>query len=93
MKFLSDYFVRQIIKRRKECGVARLELARRAGVADSTIIAIEQGRSQPSMDTFSRLCEVLDMHPTIFFDRFKSSVTPNKGPEPLRRAEGEESKD
>jgi transcriptional regulator with XRE-family HTH domain len=57
----SDIVARNLRRFREERDLSLSELSRRSGLAKQTIIAIEQGRSNPTVDTLERLADALDV--------------------------------
>lgn len=53
---------------RKKRNVSQEELAARLDVRTSTLSSIETGKTFPSYSTFTKLCEVLEIHPKDLFD-------------------------
>jgi transcriptional regulator with XRE-family HTH domain len=51
----------KILKKRREMGLTQSELARRAGIAQSTLSNIEKGKKRPQFDTMSAICRVLGL--------------------------------
>jgi len=49
----------KILKKRQELGISQSELAKRAGVAQSTLSYIEKNKKRPQFDTMSAICRVL----------------------------------
>ena len=49
---------RKIQKKRQELGISQCELAKRAGIAQSTLSYIEKNKKRPHFDTMS-ICRVL----------------------------------
>jgi len=49
----------KILNRRQELGITQLELAKRAGIAQSTLSNIEKGKKRPQFETMSAICQVL----------------------------------
>ena len=49
----------KIRKKRQELGISQSELARRAGIAQSTLSYIEKNKKRPQFDTMSAICRVL----------------------------------
>ncbi len=50
---------RKIQKIRHELGISQSELAKRAGIAQSTLSYIEKSKKRPQFDTMSAICQVL----------------------------------
>ena len=50
---------RKIQKKRQELGITQGELAKRAGIAQSTLSYIEKNKKRPQFDTMSVVCRVL----------------------------------
>lgn len=50
---------RKIQKKRQELGISQCELAKRAGIAQSTLSYIEKNKKRPHFDTMSAICRVL----------------------------------
>lgn len=57
---------KRISQRRRELGIKQNELAEKAEIANNYLSNIETGRSIPSLETFSRLCIVLNATPDSF---------------------------
>lgn len=57
---------KRISQRRHELGIKQNELAEKAEIANNYLSNIETGRSIPSLETFSRLCVVLNATPDSF---------------------------
>jgi len=56
---METHIGEKIIKKRKALGLNQNELAKRAGIAQSTLSNIEKGRQRPQFDTISAICRVL----------------------------------
>ena len=54
-------------ERREELGMSQKELAEKAGISQSFLCYIEQGRSKPSIDTALKIAEVLNISDVKFF--------------------------
>jgi transcriptional regulator with XRE-family HTH domain len=52
---------RKISKKRQEMGITQVELAKKAGIAQSTLSNIEMGKKRPQFDTMSAVCQVLGL--------------------------------
>ncbi|MDQ6675161.1 MAG: helix-turn-helix domain-containing protein [Chloroflexota bacterium] len=63
------------LRRRKL--LTQRELAERAGVALSTLYAIETGRHQPQMRIIRKIAEALDVDP-LEVDEFRRTVAPDE---------------
>lgn len=57
-----------IKERREELDLSQKELAEKAGISQSFLCDIEQGRSKPSIDTALKIAEVLNIDDIKFFD-------------------------
>jgi transcriptional regulator with XRE-family HTH domain len=57
-----------IKERREQLGISQKELADRAGISQSFLCDIEQGRCKPSIDTAVRLAKELDIKDIKFFE-------------------------
>lgn len=53
---------------RRAKGLSMNELAHYSGIAQSTLSAIEAGRSSPTVDTLIRVCRVLGVSPASLFE-------------------------
>lgn len=56
-----------IKERREELDLSQKELAEKAGISQSFLCDIEQGRSKPSIDTALKIAEVLNIRDVKFF--------------------------
>ncbi|MBO0936572.1 helix-turn-helix transcriptional regulator [Fibrella sp. HMF5335] len=54
-----------IVRRRQNLGIRQADLASLAGVSLRTLIAIEQGAANPSIDTLSKIVDVLGLELTL----------------------------
>lgn len=57
-----------IREKREELGMSQKELAERAGITQSHLCDIEQGRNKPSIDVAIRIAKVLDVESIKFFE-------------------------
>ncbi len=53
--------------RRKELNIKQSQLAERLNISNNHMSAIENGRENPSLDLFSRICEELKVTPDYLF--------------------------
>ncbi len=51
----------KIIKKRRELRLTQSDLAKKAGIAQSTLSYIEKGKKRPQFDTMSAICRVLGL--------------------------------
>jgi len=58
---MNDVVARNLRRFREERELSLGEVSRRSGLAKQTIIAIESGRSNPTVDTLERLADALDI--------------------------------
>ena len=56
-----------IRERREQLGISQKELAEKAGISQSFLCDIEQGRCKPSIDTAVKLAHVLDVSDIAFW--------------------------
>ncbi len=56
----------RIMQRRKQLGIKQSELAEAIGVSDNQISNIENGKSFPRLNSFLRICEILDCNSDYF---------------------------
>lgn len=56
-----------IRERREQLGISQKELAEKAGISQSFLCDIEQGRCKPSIDTAVKLAQVLDVSDISFW--------------------------
>ena len=56
-----------IKERREELDLSQKELAEKAGISQSFLCDIEQGRSKPSIDTALKIAEALNISDVKFF--------------------------
>ena len=57
-----------LYKLRMEKGFSQRELADRAGVQRNTVMQIENGDTLPNLDTVKKLCDVLEVELSDFFE-------------------------
>lgn len=57
----NDIVARNVRRFREERALSLGELSRRSGLAKQTIVAVESGRSNPTVDTLERLADALDV--------------------------------
>ena len=57
----------KIRERREQLGISQKELAEKAGISQSFLCDIEQGRCKPSIDTAVKLAQVLDVSDNAFW--------------------------
>ena len=57
-----------IKERREELDLSQKELAEKAGISQSFLCDIEQGRSKPSIDTALKIAEALNISDVKFFE-------------------------
>lgn len=53
----------RIVESIKQSGMTQTDIGRKIGVTQSTIGQYLSGRAMPALDTFARLCQVLDVSP------------------------------
>lgn len=58
-----------IRERREKLGISQGELAKKCGIAQSTLCDIEQGRSNPSISVAVKLANALDIKDIKFFEK------------------------
>ena len=56
----------RIMQRRKQLGINQSELAEQIGLSEHQISNIETGRSYPRMNSFIRICEILEVNADYF---------------------------
>ncbi|MGS9140063.1 helix-turn-helix domain-containing protein, partial [Salmonella enterica subsp. enterica serovar Infantis] len=52
---------RSLVRERQRTGLSRAEIARRAGIAKSTLSQLEAGNGNPRLETLCSLCVALDI--------------------------------
>ena len=57
-----------IKEKRERLGISQKELAEKVGISQSFLCDIEQGRSNPSIDTAVKLAEALNIYDIKFFE-------------------------
>lgn len=57
-----------IKEKREELGLTQKELAEKAGITQSFLCDIEQGRSKPSIDTAVKIADALNISDIKFFE-------------------------
>lgn len=68
----------RIMQRRKQCGIKQSELAEAIGVSDNQISNIENGKSFPRLNSFLKICEILDCNSDYFLSGIvKNNVQEN----------------
>lgn len=60
--------MRNIRERREQLGISQKELADAAGIAQSTMCDIEQGRSNPSLEVALKIAKALKVKSIKFFE-------------------------
>ncbi|AEG58997.1 helix-turn-helix domain-containing protein [Desulforamulus ruminis] len=73
----------KIIYLREKKGYSTNKLAKLSCVSQSYLRDIEQGKSQPTVDVLSRICGVLDITISDFFDESNNKQTKSVNLEPL----------
>lgn len=56
----TDFFGERLKAVRKSKHLTQLDLSKRLEVSKGTVSAYEQGLSYPSLETFSKICDILD---------------------------------
>jgi transcriptional regulator with XRE-family HTH domain len=56
-----EWFAGRLRELRHQAGLSREQLAELAGMKKSGIVALEQGRRQPALETLVALCQALDV--------------------------------
>ncbi|MBP3938951.1 MAG: helix-turn-helix transcriptional regulator [Clostridia bacterium] len=56
----------RIMQRRKQLGIKQSELAELIGVSDNQISNIENGKSFPRLNSFIKICDILDCNSDYF---------------------------
>ncbi len=54
---------RKLIQEIKQSGLSQTEIAKKIGVKQPTVGQYVSGRAMPALDTFAKLCAVLDIDP------------------------------
>lgn len=62
---------------RKQIGMSGNQLAKLAGIGQSTISDIENQKISPSIDTLQRICDALGISLSDFFTEDESSLSPD----------------
>ena len=57
-----------IKEKRERLGISQKELAEKVGISQSFLCDIEQGRSNPSIDTAIKIAQVLNIDDIKFFE-------------------------
>ena len=57
-----------IKEKREQLGISQKELAEKAGISQSFLCDIEQGRNKPGIDTAIKIAQVLNVVDIKFFD-------------------------
>lgn len=66
-EFTRHHFASMLTYYRERAGLNRMELAKRIGVAPSTITCYEQADREPKIETYNSLAQVLKIDPIQFF--------------------------
>ena len=61
--------MKNIRERREQLGISQKELADAAGIAQSTLCDIEQGRSNPSLEVAVKIAKALKVRSIKFFEQ------------------------
>lgn len=64
----AEHMTERLIRYRKAQGLTQKELADKCDLTQSTISTMENGEYYPSMYTFLKICEGLNITPTEFFE-------------------------
>jgi DNA-binding XRE family transcriptional regulator len=75
---------KSLVRERLRTGLSLAEIARRAGIAKSTLSQLEAGNGNPSIETLWSLCVALD----ILCPSAGAAGRQNTGHSPWRRHEG-----
>lgn len=62
---MKYFMINQLLQGRRELHLTQKQLAERSGIGQAEISKIERGQTSPTMDTYSRLCSALGIHPTL----------------------------
>jgi transcriptional regulator with XRE-family HTH domain len=69
-----EIVAKSLQRERQKAGLSLAEVARRAGIAKSTLSQLEAGQGNPSLETLWALCVALDIP---FAKLMESNITPN----------------
>ena len=59
--------INRLRKEREKAGLSQLELALRAEISQNMINYIETGKRTPSLDTLLKICNAMNINPSILF--------------------------
>lgn len=65
----AEQMKKALISYRKEKGMSQMELATKSNLTQSTISTMEKSDFYPSMYSFLRVCEGLEITPSQFFEK------------------------
>ena len=68
-------FAENIKNARRRLGLTQKGLAEKMGISRASLSSWEIARANPDLETFIRLCHVLDMGPTIFWAWYARKIT------------------
>ncbi|BCV20346.1 helix-turn-helix domain-containing protein [Moorella sp. Hama-1] len=68
---------KRIKQLREAAGLSMNQLARLAGVGQSTLSYIEMGQKNPTVDTLLLICKGLGVTPIEFFDGYQFNIPPD----------------
>ncbi len=58
-----EHIQQKLVQEIKQSGLSQTEIAKRIGVKQPTVGQYVSGRAMPALDTFAKLCAVLDLDP------------------------------
>ena len=63
----QNLVIKRLRKEREKAGLSQLELALRAEISQNMINYIKTGKRTPSLDTLLKICNAMNINPSILF--------------------------
>lgn len=63
----QNLIITRLRQEREKAGLSQLELALKADISQNMVNYIETGKRTPSLDTFLKICNALNINPAILF--------------------------
>lgn len=75
---LNEILARNIKRRRAELGKSASALAREAGLSKQTVVSLESGESNPTIDTLDRVAQALEIQPRALMTEMGIDILHNR---------------